>query len=76
MPLTAKQLARAAAFEEAWDSRLGGAATRGYREIGLFALARLILYGAQPEDVLDYLHACFEQEALRDDDETPDGGRA
>jgi hypothetical protein len=53
--LTFAQLERLEAFEHAWDPELGGARSRGYRDVIGYAVARLVAMGAAEERIPDYV---------------------
>ncbi len=67
MPLTPELLAAASSFESDWDERMGGVQTRAFRDVGLYALTRMISLGAEPQAVIDYVRACFELHGLVED---------
>jgi len=56
-------LVKATASERRWDQRLGGAESRAYRDVAVWAVQRLVGAGAQLPDVLTYLRQSADLEA-------------
>jgi hypothetical protein len=53
---------KAVAFEERWDSKLGGQGTRPYRELLGYVAGRIInSSGAAPADIVEYLREMVEK---------------
>jgi len=61
--MSEEELVAARRFEEEWDPVLGGPATRPYRELAAFCMGRLLLLGADLNEVLVYFQAALQQHA-------------
>ncbi len=52
---------RLEALERQWDERLGGPASRPYRELLCYCAGRLLAHGAQFDGVIGYLGDSFDE---------------